>query len=106
MKSVNKLTAWVALGTAGILLGGCHQSGRAPATSEAASAQAITCAKCKVTYVRVPAHRGKSRAIGYRSAKRMDCPECRTAAENFFSTGKFQHRCKICGDSMEICEAH
>ena len=105
MKLVKESTPWIALAAAGLFVAGC-QSGGDRATAEIASTQAVTCDKCKVTYVRVPAHRGKSRTIGYRSVKRMECPECRTAAENFFSTGKFQHTCKICGDSMEICDAH
>jgi hypothetical protein len=37
----------------------------------------------------------------------MTCPECRTAAENFFATGKLEHACKTCGpDALKVCEKH
>jgi hypothetical protein len=57
-------------------------------------------------YVKVPDTGGKSRVVGYRSEKRMECPDCKSAAENFFTTGNWQHTCKTCGDSIEVCKAH
>lgn len=84
-----------------VFAAGCQST--APATSS--SSKALTCDKCKVTYVRVP-DTAKGRVVGYTTRKEMECPDCKSAAANFFSTGKFQHTCTTCGDSMSVCEAH
>jgi len=84
-----------------LLAAGCQTA--APAVDH--SAHALTCDKCKVTYVRVP-DTAKGRIVGYTNQKHMECPDCKSAAANFFSTGKLQHTCATCGDSMEVCEAH
>jgi hypothetical protein len=50
---------------------------------------------------------GKSYVItGYSWAKRDVCPDCMDAVQSFLNKGKFQHTCKTCGDTMEICKAH
>jgi hypothetical protein len=94
-----------------LLLGGCHAAGdhaTASAAAAAPSTQALACDTCRVTYVQVPVGGGKGSPgiTGYRSAKRMECPDCKSAAANFFATGKFEHTCKTCGPTMEICKAH
>jgi hypothetical protein len=92
---------------AGLLLAGCQAAGNRPAhTTAGATTQALKCDKCKVTYAQVPIDAGKGRIVGYRSQKNMECPDCKSAAANFFATGKFEHNCKTCGPSMEVCEAH
>lgn len=35
----------------------------------------------------------------------LACADCASAAENFFKTGKFEHACKTCGDSLTACPA-
>jgi protein-arginine kinase activator protein McsA len=101
LKKVAILSSVIA---AAAFISGCQSSG--PKSNAAASTQAVACSQCKVTYVKVPDTGGKGRIMGYRTMKRMECPECRTAAENFFATGKLERTCKLCGDSMEMCEGH
>jgi len=91
---------------AGLLVAGCAADNKPPQSSLAPSTQGVTCTKCQVTWVKVPTDNGKGRIVGYTSRKEMVCPDCKDAVTNFFTTGKFQHTCKTCGDSMEICEAH
>ena len=105
MLRLNKLIAGMTL-VGGLVLAGCASSGNgAQAASAGASTQAVTCSKCKVTWVKVP-DTAKGRIVGYTNRKEMTCPDCKDAVANFFATGKFQHTCKTCGDSMELCEAH
>jgi len=44
--------------------------------------------------------------VGYSTRKEMECPDCKSAAANFFATGNYQHTCATCGDSMAVCDAH
>jgi hypothetical protein len=96
---------------AGLVIGvtvaaGCQGMAKNSSAVDAPSTQAVACSKCKVTYVRVPATGPRARTVRYTTEKRMECPDCRSAAENFFATGKLQHTCKHCGDTLEICESH
>jgi hypothetical protein len=99
-----------ALAVAGLVSGCQSDNGTNAASAAAPATQAVTCSKCKVTWVKYPitAGGGKDhRIIGYRTRKSMECPDCKSAVANFFTTGKFEHTCKTCGpDAMEICEAH
>ena len=89
---------------AGVFAGGCT-SNTPPQSTLAASTQGVTCTKCQATWVQVPTSNGK-RITGYTWAKKDVCPDCADAVTTFFNTGKLQHSCKTCGDSMEVCEAH
>ena len=104
-RSVKIITAGLLLGS-GLVLAGCASTAPAASANNAVSNKAITCEKCQVTYVQVSDKNDKGRIIGYSNKKQMECPDCKSAVENFFATGKFQHACKTCGDSMDICEAH
>jgi hypothetical protein len=95
-----------AVAVSGLLLAGCQASGKTPQSALVPTTQGITCSKCQTTWVKVPQNNGKGRIVSYTSQKRHTCPDCQDAVSNFFTTGKFQHTCKTCGDSMEICEAH
>jgi len=98
------------LGSLGLLTGGCRSDGARddkPMMSAAApSTQAVMCSKCQTTWVKVPVADQKGRIVAYSKKQAMVCPDCRDAVQSFFATGKLQHTCKTCGDSMEICEAH
>jgi hypothetical protein len=61
------------------------------------------CAKCETTWVRSPHTINKTTV--YRRHKTMACTDCDSAAANFFKTGKFEHTCKTCGDSLSACPA-
>src|SRR5215203_3840211 len=100
--------AAVVLG-AGLFAAGCQANGAAPANSTVAATQAANCSKCQVTWVKQPVTAGGGkdwRVLGYTSRKSHECPDCRSAAGNFFTTGKLEHTCKTCGDALEACEAH
>jgi hypothetical protein len=93
----------------GLLLAGCAATEAVPTTAPSAltgGADGVTCAKCQVTYARSPAVNDKGRLIRYETRKTHECPDCKDAVTNFFATGKFEHTCKTCGDTMELCEAH
>jgi hypothetical protein len=49
---------------------------------------------------------GKGRFVGYTSRKVMECPDCKTAVQNFFETGKLEHACTHCQGTMEVCDSH
>jgi len=99
-----------ALGLSGLIAAGCQSSSNGdPHAGMDMSSQAVMCSKCQVTYVKVPASDsgGKpGRMMAYSTRKVMECPDCKSAAANFFATGKLEHTCKTCGDSLSICEAH
>ena len=90
---------------AGLLVTGCA-SNKPPESSLVASTQGVTCSKCQVTWVKAPTTNDKGRIVGYTTKKRDICPDCYDAVQSFFASGKFQHTCRTCGDTMEICEAH
>src|SRR5262245_29070488 len=93
-------------GVLGLGVVGCQSMGTDSSTASASDAQGVSCAKCQVTWVKVP-QTAKGRIVGYYNKKSMECPECRSAVENFFATGKLEHACKVCGpDAMEICKTH
>ncbi len=98
-KSVLGLALAAALTLTGCASGGAAESSGVPST------QALACSKCKVTYVNVPTKLGKN-IVGYHDQAVMECPDCKDAAENFFTTGKFEHSCKTCGNTMSACAMH
>lgn len=91
------------MGLAAVTLAACQTT---PSGSAMGSSKAVKCSKCEVTYVNVPTVSDKNRAIGYQTKGKMECPECKTAAENFFATGKLGHSCTHCGTTLETCEGH
>ena len=104
MRSLKSLVLAVSV-PAVILLAGCQSGGAKAASADAMSTKGVMCSKCQVTYVQLP-NSQKNRVVGYSTRKSMECPECKSAAENFFATGKLEHTCKLCGDSMAVCESH
>lgn len=100
------ITAAMALGT--VLVGCESDSPTAKSQSDHvdwATAQAVTCDKCKVTWVKSPEHKG--RIVSFTNRKSMVCPDCQGAVENFFSTGKFEHTCPTCGpNALDVCKIH
>ena len=89
-----------------VVLGGCQSSSSTPAASELTPGEAVMCAKCQTTWVKLPV-RQKGRVVAYSSRKSMTCPDCRGMAENFFANGKLEHTCPTCGpNAMEVCKTH
>jgi ABC-type Fe3+-hydroxamate transport system substrate-binding protein len=106
MHVVKSLLVGLSIPALALLMGCQSQSdGQKTAAAQSVNSPALTCAKCQVTYVKVPTVQ-KNRVVAYTTRKSMECPDCRSAAENFFATGKLQHTCKTCGDNLEICESH
>ena len=89
-----------------LVAGGCATTAPAASAELAPSTQAVMCDKCQVTWVKVPTNDGKGRLVGYSAREKMVCPDCKDAVTNFFETGKFEHTCKTCGDSMKLCDMH
>lgn len=85
-------------------------AGKPVTTSASAEEQVVTCPKCETTWVKerqvVSGGRSTSNTYVIRSTKKMTCPDCETAAANFFATGKLAHTCKSCGVDMKACEKH
>lgn len=88
---------WMAGMTMAVFASGC-----ATAPVEATQT-AIMCGKCETAWVSTPHQINKTTV--YRREKRMACPDCDSAARNFFKTGKLEHACKTCGDSLATCPA-
>jgi hypothetical protein len=105
MLRFQKLAFAVSVLGAGMFVVGCTANNKPAESSVVTTAGAVACSKCEVTWVKVPAT-GKGPVVGYTTRKSHVCPDCKDAVANFFATGQFQHTCKTCGDSMEICEAH
>lgn len=83
------------------LASGCSTTNGTAAKAE--QPPAVMCAKCETTWVR-STHRINKTTV-YSRHKKMVCPGCASAAENFFKTGKLEHACKTCGDSLSACPA-
>lgn len=65
---------------------------------------AVMCDKCKFVIVKDPIHIGvRGQTIMYQDRKSMVCPDCVSAVENFFKTGKLKHTCSHCGGTMTVC---
>ena len=101
-------TTFTALTVAvGLLVVGCQSSSKPSPNAMAGtpSDDAIACDKCNVTWVKSPReHRG--RVVGYSNRKQMVCPECKSAVQNLFATGKLEHTCTACGGNMSGCAVH
>jgi hypothetical protein len=64
------------------------------------------CPKCQITWVKAPVHGGKGQIVSYTTRQSMECPDCKSAVANFFSTGKLEHTCATCGSDLQVCEMH
>lgn len=62
---------------------------------------AVFCAKCEAVWVKTARNVGKTTV--YVKTKKMECPDCKTAVQNFLSGGKFEHTCGKCGD-LVVCQ--
>ena len=71
-----------------------------PSVSQAAppTSGAVMCDKCKMVMVKVP-----DPTTSNHDAQTMVCPDCKSAMENFFKTGKLKHTCSYCGGTMTVC---
>jgi hypothetical protein len=106
--SIKRLSLVVAVVVGGgLLAAGCQSDGGTTAAKGNLVAQdGVSCSKCQVTWVKQPITVGGGKdwkVLGYTSRRSHECPDCRSAVENFFSTGKLEHSCKTCGDAMEVC---
>jgi hypothetical protein len=99
-----KIVAGIVVGAAALFAAGCQDTGGGHANHVGASDKAVMCSKCQVTYFEDSL--GKGSPVKYTSSK-MECPDCKSAAASYFSTGKLEHACKTCGpDALTVCELH
>ena len=96
---------------ASLLLAGCQTGGTATPASHTMTPGAVQCDKCQTTWVNTPGTtiqggQGGSGITGYSTQATMACPDCKSAAVNFFTTGNLMHDCKACAGNMKACEAH
>ena len=82
---------------AGLMMTGCET------TKTASSHDAVGCEKCKTVWVRGG---GTGKSAGYSMTKRMVCPDCVSAVENYFKTGELKHTCATCGHALQHCTKH
>lgn len=71
----------------------------APALTED---RVVSCGKCQTVWVRYATTINKTTV--FHNEKVMECPDCRSAARNFLTTGKWEHTCTMCGDSLAACQ--
>lgn len=85
-------------------------AGKPVTKSATADEQAVTCPKCETTWVKerqaISGGQSSSNTYVIRNKEKMTCPDCKSAAANFFATGKLQHACPSCGTDMKACEKH
>jgi hypothetical protein len=104
MFGTGKLVAGIVVAGAAALLAGCQDTGGHASHAAPVSDKAVMCSKCQVTYFQESL--GKGSPVKYQTSK-MECPDCKSAAENFFATGTMAHDCKTCGpDALKVCELH
>ena len=65
---------------------------------------AVLCPTCETVWVR--RRRQINKTTFYTTEKKMVCPDCTSAVETFFKTGKLQHTCATCGGNLAPCKAH
>lgn len=82
---------------AGLAMSGCET------TAGSSARTAVGCEKCKTVWV---PGAGPSKATGYQMTKRMVCPDCVSAVENYFKTGELKHTCASCGSALKHCTTH
>lgn len=92
----------------GLCIAGCQANKKPAESSLVTTDQGVMCTKCQTTWVKQPITTGggKPHVVGYTSRKTHVCPDCQTAVNSFFATGKLEPTCKTCGDAMQICETH
>lgn len=86
-----------------VMFSGLVMTGVAADGPKSAEGQAVFCAKCEKVWVKSPRTVGKTTV--YVSTQKMECPDCKTAVESFFSGGKFEHTCGKCGTLIACQEA-
>lgn len=86
---------------------GCTATQPASAASADAVPAAVACERCETTWVKVPLRGKGTRVVGYSTRKEMACPDCTSAAENFFAGRGLRHTCSTCGpDAVKVCATH
>ncbi len=97
-----KMAALSLIALSALAMFGCQS--KEPSQAASAESTAIKCDKCKTVWVSTPQQQGKFISIS--TTKSMQCPECKTAAANFFETGKLAHACSACGGQIDKCDVH
>lgn len=65
---------------------------------------AVMCDQCKMVMVKVAnPTTAKNPTITYHDVRTMVCPDCKSAMETFFKTGRLKHTCSHCGGTMTVC---
>jgi hypothetical protein len=74
-------------------------------SSSGGPTEAVACAKCQmVAYERVGT---MNKQITVLRGETMTCPDCESAARNYFSKGmSLKHTCPSCGSQLVHCRAH
>src|SRR5262245_41456510 len=91
------LLTFIVLGSA------CESSHKTDEGVPAQNIQAAMCPNCETVWVHEVQAVGKSRIMTYTAKSHMECPDCRSAATNFFATGRLEHACATCGGTLERC---
>ena len=97
--AMRRLTMGISV-TLAMLAAGCASVPSTVQVPVPSQEQAIMCAKCQAVWVKRPHEAGK--VTVYHRQEAMVCPDCRTAAETYFATGRLEHTCRVCG-SGELC---
>ena len=71
-------------------------------TTAGSARTAVACEKCKTVFVPT----GSNRFGTYSTSKRMTCPDCVSAVENYVKTGELKHTCSHCGGGLVHCTTH
>lgn len=88
----------------GVLLVGCQFADKRESSSST-QARAVVCPKCETVWVE-GLDLNDPYMMTYRPEKVMKCPDCQSAVESFFRTGRLAHTCDTCGGDLKHCTEH
>src|SRR5215208_2961404 len=92
-------------GSTSLFAVGCQTTDKPAQSTMVETSKGVVCDKCQTTWVQIPnraAGRPAGEIVGYSTQKSHTCPDCKTAVENFFASGKLEHTCKTCGGHTEV----
>ena len=110
--SWRKIIMGFGVGASALVAGCAVDREPAPPATVGPATQAVSCDKCRLTWVTYPIregpkrHRMTRRIVGFGTRQSHECPDCRRGVAGFLATGTLAHTCAACGGSMERCESH
>lgn len=81
---------------------GC-KSDASEGLSQPGQPSVVECSECRTIWIDGSETYYTWAESSYESEARHACPDCKSAVENFFRTGRFTHSCTRCGENIRVC---